>query len=579
MSRRRFAVAHRTFDLRYEGGMILTLTVALAATQTPIQKLSDEYLKALFSTSPTTASSVGYHKDGVDQKLDEISAAARTRRSAWLHDFSRRLEAVPAAQVDNEDEADRDLLRQSIALELLELDEARDYARRANDPVSTIGSVFFAMVARDYAPLEQRAADVAARLAEVPRYLRDAQAALTTNVPEFRAAAKDDGEGLIDFLEKEIAPPFAKTAAAPRIAKALPQAVAAVRAYLAFVDGPLAKKPPQSFRFGKPLYDKRFGPYLQTNRTPADVLAAAERRMIAVKQEMAQLAQTIVGRPDIRAALDATAKDHPTPDQLFPTVRAQLDRLRAFVRDKKLLTLPAHDNLKVIETPPFLRSALGVAAFDGAPPLQPSLGAFYYVTPFPPTWPKEKVESKLREYNRWMLEILTIHEAMPGHYVQFERANEVQPETRRVLRWILGAGAYIEGWAVYAQDVVIDAGYLGNDPHLRLTNLKMELRALANAVLDIKLHTGDLTDEAAMKLMVGDAFQEQSEAELKLRRAKLSVTQLCSYFVGMEAWRELRRAAEAQAQPKTSFDLRAFHDRALGEGAVTLPMLRRLLGR
>jgi len=555
--------------------MLFAVTVSVAmVAQTPMLKLSQEYLDRMFADSPTSASMVGYHEHGVDQRLDRLTPQALAQRSAWLHGFRGKLDAV-AGEVDREDAADRELLRESITLELLDLDEAHDYARRVDGPLDALGSTFFMMVARDYAPLERRAADVAARLGEVPRYLKEARALKTINVPEFRAAAKDDGEGLIDYLQHQILPPFEKTKARARIERALPPAIAAVCEYLAFVDGELAKRPPATFRYGKALYDKRFGPYLQTDRAPSEVLAAALERMAAVKKEMAQWAQKIVGKPDIKAALDAVARDHTTPEALFSTVRAQLAEVTRFVREKKLLTLGDHDNLKVVETPPFLRSQLGVAAFDGAPPLQPELGAFYYVTPFPADWPKEKIESKLREYNRWMLQILTIHEAMPGHYVQFERANQLAPETRRVLRSVLGAGAYVEGWAVYAQDVVVDAGYAGGDPRLRLTNLKMELRALANAILDVQLQSGDLTDEQAMKLMTVDALQERSEAELKLRRAKLSVTQLCSYFVGMEAWRALRRSA--QAQP--GFDARAFHDRALGEGPVTLPSLPGLLAR
>jgi uncharacterized protein (DUF885 family) len=549
----------------------VTVTVALAA-QTPMQSLSQEYLEKLFEHSPTAASTVGYHDKGVDQRLDDNSPGSLKRRSTWLHDFSHKLETLKG-ELDREDAADRDLLRQSIKLELLELDEAHDYARRCDYPVDALGAIFFMMVARDYAPLERRATDVAARLREVSRYLKQAQALVTVNVPDFRAAAKDDGEGLIEYLQKQIAPPFERTKARAQIDQALPGAIDAVKAYLAFVDGELAKKPPASFRYGKALYDKRFQPYLQTDRTPAEVLAAAQQRMAEVKKEMALLAQKLVGKPDVRAALDLVAKDHPKPEELFATVRAQLAQATAFVRQKKLMTLADQDNLKVVETPPFLRSQLGVAAFDGAPPLQPSLGAFYYVTPFPRDWPQEKIESKLREYNRWMLQVLTIHEAMPGHYVQFEKANQLQPDTRRALRWVLGAGAYIEGWAVYAQDVMVDAGYAGGDPKLRLTNLKMELRALSNSILDIQLQSGELTDEQAMKLMTGDALQERSEAELKLRRAKLSVTQLCSYFVGMEAWRALRKTAEKQP----GFDLRTFHDRALGEGPVTLPTLPSLL--
>jgi uncharacterized protein (DUF885 family) len=352
-------------------------------------------------------------------------------------------------------------------------------------------------------------------------------------------------------------------------------AVKTIRAYLAYVEGELAKRPKSSFRYGKENYARRFGPYLQTERTPAEVLAAAKRRLPEMQREMAALARKIL--PDapkddhaaIRAALAEVAKDHPAPEALFSTVKQDLTEARAFVRDQKLLTLPEHDNLQVIETPPFLRSQFGVGAFDGAPPLEPQLGAFYYVTPFPKEWPKERVESKLREYNHWMLQLLTIHEAMPGHYVQFEHANAVQPEWRRTLRRVLGAAAYIEGWAVYAQDMMVDAGYLAGDPRLRFTNDKMELRVIANTILDVELQAGEMSDEQAMKLMLEEAFQEKPEAEAKLRRAKLSVTQLCSYFVGAEAWRALRQKARVTAGP----DLRAYHDRVLAGGAVTLGTL------
>jgi uncharacterized protein (DUF885 family) len=562
--------------------MLVALTMTLA-TAAPIQQLSDEYLHELWRASPITASQVGYHADNVDQKLDDISPAARAKRSQWLHGFAARLEKAAAATRDAEDAADAALLRENVALELLDLDEARDYTRRCDTPLDTLGEAFFQMVARPYAPLPKRAVDVVARLRALPRFLDDARAALTVDVPDFRDAAKDDGDGFVDYLAHELVPAFKDAPNSAEVKAAAADAEKAVKAYLERIAAELPKKPKGSYRYGKALYQKRFRPYLQTDLGPDAVLAQAKKRIPELHAEMARVGRQILGagaaqksktdRDVIREALAKVAADHPAPSALFSTVRKDFDDARAFVRDHQLLTLGAHDNLKVIETPAFLRSQLGVAAFDGAPPLMPQLGAFYYVTPFPPDWPKEKVEAKLREYNTWMLDLLTIHEAMPGHYVQFERANEVQPETRRILRWVLGAGSYIEGWAVHTQDLMVDAGFRDHDPRLKLTALKLELRAVANAVLDIELHAGDLSDEGVLKLLMDDGFQERPEAELKLRRAKLSVTQLCSYFVGGEAWRALR----AEAQKRPGFDARAFYDRALAEGAVTLPTLKTLL--
>jgi uncharacterized protein (DUF885 family) len=560
--------------------MSLILSVVALGAVTPMQSLSDDYLRQLWRDFPMAATQAGYHRDGVDRKLDDQSAVARARRVRVLHDFAKRLATATAATQDRQERADAALLHDQIALELLDLEEAQPFRRRCDAPLNALGEVLFQNVVTEYAPLDARAQDVEARLKATPRYLADVRASLDQNVEEFRGAAKDDGEGLIGYIEHEIPAAFAKSKHAAALAAAIKPAVASLRSYLQFVDGELAKRPKQSFRFGRALYEKRFGPYLQTDQTPDQVLAAAETRLAALHREMAALARKVLGskapagdREAIAAALSELANDHAKPAELFATVRQQIADARAFLVEKKLLTLPKHDNLQVIETPPFLRAQLAVAAFQGAPPLTPSAGAFYYVTPIPADWPASKVEGKLRENNRWLLDLISVHEAMPGHYVQFERGNELEPEGRRVLRSVLASGSYVEGWAVYTQDLLVDAGYRGGDPRLKLTARKLEARTVANTILDIKLQAGDLSDADALKLMTVDAFQEQPEAEAKLRRAKLSVTQLCSYFVGSEAWKAVR----AEAEKRPGFDLRTFHDRALGEGPVTLPTLRTLL--
>jgi uncharacterized protein (DUF885 family) len=256
-------------------------------------------------------------------------------------------------------------------------------------------------------------------------------------------------------------------------------------------------------------------------------------------------------------------------------VRQSLAQATDFVRQKDLLTLADNSNLAVIDTPAFMRGIYAVGGFNPAPALQPQLGAFYWVTPIPDNWPQARIDSKLREYNRSGVQQLTIHEAMPGHYVQAEYANRIEPPARRVLRNIWGNGAYVEGWAFYAQQMMTDEGYLDHDPALRLSFLKQTLRAQANTILDIRLQTLGMSEAEALDLMTGQAYQEREEATAKLQRAQLSSCQLAMYYAGLKGWNEVR-AHDQQRHPQ-DFSLKRFHERALGEGAVPLPILDRLL--
>jgi uncharacterized protein (DUF885 family) len=277
----------------------------------------------------------------------------------------------------------------------------------------------------------------------------------------------------------------------------------------------------------------------------------------------------------VSTVLADISKRHATPETYFTDARRDLEEARAFVRQKDLLTLPARDNLQVIETPEFMRGIYAVGGFNSAPPLQPELGAFYWITPIPKDWPADRVESKLREYNYYGLKLLTIHEAIPGHYVQLEYANDVQPQPRRILRSVFGNGPYVEGWAVYATELMLDEGYLDHSPELRLTFLKQQLRMIANTILDVRLQTMGMSDQEALDLMIRDCFQEREEATAKLRRAKLSSAQLPTYFIGWRDWHRLRRHYLQVKGENTP--LKDFHERALRAGAVPLPVLARLL--
>jgi hypothetical protein len=277
----------------------------------------------------------------------------------------------------------------------------------------------------------------------------------------------------------------------------------------------------------------------------------------------------------ITEVLRKISDEHPRPDQLQRTIEADLESIKQFIRDKKIVSLGTRDNLKVIPTPPFERGIYSVAGFHSAPPLEPQAEAEYWVTPIDPKMPADKVESKLREYNNYTLYWLSIHEALPGHYVQFEHLNNIQPERRRLLRSLFANGAYVEGWAEYIAQVMMDEGFLNNDPRFRMVMRKIRLRLLANAILDVKMQTMGMTDEQAMDLMTKDAFQTKAEAEGKLVRAKLSSTQLPTYFVGLREWLAFRKKYQAEAGK--NFDMLKFHDLVLDQGPLPVPVVEKLV--
>jgi len=301
------------------------------------------------------------------------------------------------------------------------------------------------------------------------------------------------------------------------------------------------------------------------------LLSEAEADLKTTRAEMEKLAAPKTPKQ----VLDEIARQHPTPETYMIQARKTLEEATAFVREKGLVMLPQRSNLEVIETPEFMRGIYAVGGFNPAPPLQPELGAFYWITPIPKSWTKDRIESKLREYNNYGLQHLTVHEAMPGHYVQLEYANDVQPKSRRLLRNVFGNGAYVEGWAVYTQQLMTDQGYPDNSLGMRMTWLKQLLRLLANAILDVRLQTMGMTDQQALDLMINDAYQEKEEATAKLQRAQLSSCQLPTYFAGWKGW--LAARDHYRQQKGAAFSLPEFHERALKEIAVPMPVLDRLL--
>jgi uncharacterized protein (DUF885 family) len=421
----------------------------------------------------------------------------------------------------------------------------------------------------NYAPLEKRFDHITKRLERMPALFDQAKAELVDAPEVWNRVAQEENDGNIGLIDKTLrdAAPESKKAA---YGAAADKALAAVRDFNAFLKDKLSAHT-SDWRLGKDKYARKFALVLASGRTPEDLLAAAEADLKTVRAQMAALAAP----KSVEQALNDIAKQHATPDTYLAKARDTLAQATAFVKEKDLLTLPPRSNLEVIETPEFMRGIYGVGGFNAAPPLEPQLGAFYWITPIAKNWPAARAESKLREYNNFGLQELTIHEAMPGHYVQLEYANDVQPVARRLLRTIFANTPYVEGWAVYTQQMMSDAGYLGGSKELTLTFDKQILRVLANTILDVRLQTMGMTDQQALDLMMKDTYQEKEEAVAKLQRAQLSSCQLPTYFVGWKGWLDVR---DRYKQRKSgAYSLKEFHERALKESGVPLPALDTLL--
>ena len=557
----------------------VSLLICLTAcTQAPSpapqdsEKLTRDFIYGTLALSPVSATQTGYHQhEGklLDDLLDDYSAAGLEQQRGFCKGILDRANALDAAKLDKEQKADLDIIKSNAGLCLLELNTIQSFKHNPTVYVELLGNALFAPYVLNYAPVEQRFDHITHRLEKAPALFEQAKANLTDAPEVWNRVAREENDGniaLIDKTLRDAAPASQKAAYAAAATKAL----AAARDFNAFLKDKLSAKT-SDWRLGKENYSKKFELVLASGRTPEQLLAAAEDDLKTVRAEMAKLAAP----QTIQQALDAAARQHPTRENYIPKAKEMLAQATAFVTQKDLLTLSGRSNLQVVETPEFLRGIYGVGGFNPAPALQPELGAFYWITPIPKSWSAARVESKLREYNDYGLQELTIHEAMPGHYVQFEYANAVQPLPRRLLRTIFSNGSYVEGWAVYTQQLMSDEGYLDNSKGLRLTFDKQILRVLANTILDVRLQTMGMTDQQALDLMIKDTYQEKEEATAKLQRAQLSSCQLPTYFVGWKGWLDVR---EGYKKAKgTAFSLKDFHERALKESGVSLPALSGLL--
>ncbi len=576
--------------------LVLLLLVASGCGRSPSEELahlSEEFVNTTLSFSPTAATAAGLHafrKQNLDEMLDDMSLAALDRQLRYYQDFRGRLDKLDGAGLTPEDRADVILMRDQCSLQILDLNEIQSAAHNPARYAEILGQGLFTPLALEYAPQTDRIHHILARLRQVPLFLNQAETNLSTAPAVWTHLAFSETQANIDMVDKIIrdaVPGSLKDA----YSKAAQPAIDAMRTYQAFLKNTLSQRTGE-WRLGE-LYARKFRFTMHSSMPADNMLADATRDLSGQRARMLELALPLHAKlaPShhdhsdlsgdarqnqvIGEVLAHIAERRSTPESYLDDARKDLAEAREFIRKKHLLTLPARANLQVVPTPEFERDIYTAGGFNPAPPLEPQLGAFYWITPIPPDWTAGQAASKLREYNESMLCLLTLHEAVPGHYVQFEIAGGIQPAARRALRALYGSGPYVEGWAQYGEQMMLEQGFRNHSPELELTFAKQQLRVIANAILDVRLQTLGMTDQEALDFLEKQAFQEHQEAVEKLQRAKATSAQLPAYYVGWTQWITLRD--EIKKAQGASFHLTEFHDRALQEGAVPMEALRQLI--
>jgi uncharacterized protein (DUF885 family) len=581
----------------------------------------DAFLGEFFGLYPVHATAAGMHAHDGDWPAG--GEAGKSARLEFARRWTAELRALAASSLTADELIDRDLI-------LSELDELRFGEEELSEDkwdalgyVYLVGGGIFPLLARDFAPLADRLASVASRLEGVPAVLADGRETLGSaagcpasklhtemairQLPGIAALADD----AVAQATADASPAVA--AIAPRLAAAAAAAKDAIASFEAWLREDLLPRSQGEGRLGPDLFGRKLAHTFRTKLTAAEIERQALLEYDAVRGEMIRIARSIWGEwvagpmPTeanegtvaaaderiVREVVAAIGRDHHAAADLVEFCRESYRGIADFCRAKDLIGVP-DDPLVIDWTPPFLREYAG-AMLDAPGPLDKGQKAFYFVTPPPDDWAPEQVESFLAEENDRQIELTTIHEGSPGHYLQLVYSNRCPS----IVRSVFGSGVFAEGWAVYVTQVMIDEGFHAGDEALRLVHWKFYLRAVVNALIDIGIHTAGMTEAEAIDLMVRGGFQETAEATKKYDRARLTSTQLSTYFVGsMEMWRlereVRRRSAAASGDPRGAaavpeprvvggfgetpgFRYRTHLESVISHGTPPIPLLRRIL--
>ncbi|HUN65536.1 MAG TPA: DUF885 domain-containing protein [Bacteroidota bacterium] len=545
-------------------------------------RITDEFLKGYFAAHPIYATGIGMHD--YDSLLDDVSLAGRETEGKRLRLFREKLSDIDVRRLSPSAAVDHGILLASIDQMIFAQDELQEDGWNPTIYTGAVGDALAGLIYQDFAPADERLRNAAGRLRRIPLFIEQAEANLTDAPKLYVETAISQNSGAMDLIRGDLLG-LRSTLTPDRqaeISAAADTALTALAGFGRWLEGTLLPRAVRDPRLGRALYEKKLRATLTESLTADEILARAWSEVRRIHAEMYAQARQLYGdyfHSDpalvdsltvIRSVLDHIAAEHPRKEFLMDTIKVILGELEHFVAARNLLTLDPQHPIMIRETPAYERGVF-VASMEAPGPLERNGKSYFNVTPVPDDWSPAQTESFLREYNSWSLRDLSIHEGIPGHYVQLYYANR----TPSLIRSLFGSGAMVEGWAVYAERMMTDAGYMNGDPRMKLINLKWYLRTVLNAIIDQGYHISGMTEAEMTSLLMKEGFQEEREAAGKFRRAALTSVQLSTYFVGFQEVMDCRTAYEHRQG--ASFSLREFHEKFLSFGSIDVKYIRDLM--
>ena len=567
------------------GASILSL-VLVTASATPqddqFQKIARDYIEQYLRANPEDATELGDHR--FDGQLTDYSSDARAKDLATQKEFRDKLNAVDGSQLTGANNIDFRILKENIDYQIFQAEELKEPEWNPLVYMQSLANSLYLLVARDFAPAEKRIPNLRQRMEKIPRVIAQAKDNLQHPPLVHTETAIEQTQGAISLVREGLSPlldsaPSMKKELAPLQEKT----AAGLEDYKKWLQNDLLPRSDGDFRLGVEKFRKKLQFALASDLSMEEIMKRAQADLQQTQTAIYQTALPLYKKsfPDADSAtladkhkvtvavLDKLAEQHPDDATVVPYAQKVLGEATDFVKQHNLVAASSVP-LDVIAMPEFKRG-VAIAYCDSPGPLDKNGKTFFAVAPTPKDWSKERKESFFREYNNFMIRDLTVHEAMPGHYLQLAHANEFRAPT--LVRAIFRSGTFIEGWAVYCEQMMAGQGYGG--PEVKMQQLKMRLRAIANAILDQSIHAGNMTEKEAMDLMMEQTFQQEGEAVAKWKRARLTSAQLSTYFVGATEHLDLRSAEEKKLG--RDFDLKKYNDQVISYGSPPVKYVRELM--